>query len=155
EAREAMQTLLADIQSGKFADEWTTEYRCGMPHFRELRNEAGAHPIEAVGTRLRGLMPWLAPNRPGDRSAHQATVPGGPRIAREGWAVIGVAAGVLGPVAAVGALAGHPIAVVPLLLGVGFCFYFFRDPEREPPAEERLVVSPADGRVLDVVDEPE
>ena len=73
------------------------------------------------------------------------------RIAREGWAVIGMAAGVLGPVAVVGAAAGHPVAVVPLLLGVGFCTWFFRDPERTPPPGERLVVSPADGRVLEVV----
>jgi phosphatidylserine decarboxylase len=77
------------------------------------------------------------------------------RIAREGWAVIGMAAGVLGPVAIVGAAAGHPVAVLPLLVGVGFCFWFFRDPERTPPAEERLIVSPADGRVLEVVAERE
>lgn len=73
------------------------------------------------------------------------------RIAREGWAVVGMAAGILGPVALIGVAAGHPVAVVPLLLGVGFCFWFFRDPERQPPPEERLVVSPADGRILDVV----
>jgi len=68
EARTAMKQLLADIQSGKFADEWTTEYRCGMPHFRELRKEAERHPIEDVGAKLRGLMPWLASNRLVDRS---------------------------------------------------------------------------------------
>jgi ketol-acid reductoisomerase len=39
-----------------------------MPHFRELRREAAAHPIEEVGARLRGLMPWLAANRLVDRS---------------------------------------------------------------------------------------
>ena len=33
EVRQAMKRVLADIQSGKFADEWVTEYRCGMPHF--------------------------------------------------------------------------------------------------------------------------
>jgi phosphatidylserine decarboxylase len=33
---------------------------------------------------------------------------------------------------------------------VGFCLYFFRDPERRAPADERLVVSPADGRVLNI-----
>jgi len=68
ETRRAMKGLLADIQSGKFADEWITEYRCGSPHFRELRQEAARHPVEAVGTRLRGLMPWLASNRLVDRS---------------------------------------------------------------------------------------
>jgi phosphatidylserine decarboxylase len=76
-------------------------------------------------------------------------------IAREGWPVIGTAAGVLGLVGAVGALAGHPIAFLPAVVGVGFCLYFFRDPERTPPIGERLVVSPADGRVLAVVQERE
>jgi ketol-acid reductoisomerase len=45
-----------------------TEYRCGLPHFRELRQEASKHPIESVGGKLRGLMPWLATNRLVDRS---------------------------------------------------------------------------------------
>ena len=54
ETREAMKAILADIQSGKFADEWITEYRCGLPHFRELRKEGETHPIEDVGARLRG-----------------------------------------------------------------------------------------------------
>ena len=68
ETRKAMKAILADIQSGKFADEWITEYRCGLPHFRELRKEAANHPIEEVGARLRGLMPWLASQRLVDRS---------------------------------------------------------------------------------------
>ena len=68
ETRKAMKQILADIQSGKFADEWITEYRCGMPHFRELRREAEKHPIEDVGARLRGLMPWLKSDRLVDRS---------------------------------------------------------------------------------------
>jgi ketol-acid reductoisomerase len=68
ETRAAMKRILADIQSGKFADEWMTEYRCGLPHFRELRREAEQHPIEGVGARLRGLMPWLQSERLVDRS---------------------------------------------------------------------------------------
>jgi ketol-acid reductoisomerase len=68
ETREAMKALLADIQSGKFADEWITEYKCGLPHFRELRKEAETHSIEEVGAKLRGLMPWLASDRLVDRS---------------------------------------------------------------------------------------
>ena len=68
EARQAMKAILSDIQSGKFADEWITEHRCGSPHFRELRKEAAKHPVEEVGTRLRALMPWLASNRLVDRS---------------------------------------------------------------------------------------
>jgi ketol-acid reductoisomerase len=68
DTRKAMKQILADIQSGKFADEWMTEYRCGLPHFRELRKEAEKHPIEEVGSRLRGLMPWLKSERLVDRS---------------------------------------------------------------------------------------
>jgi len=68
ETRKAMKAILADIQSGKFADEWITEYRCGLPHFRELRKEAAKHPVEEVGAKLRSLMPWLASERLVDRS---------------------------------------------------------------------------------------
>ena len=68
EARQAMKALLAEIQSGKFADEWMTEYRCGLPHFRELRKEAERHGIEAVGAKLRSLMPWMAERRLVDKS---------------------------------------------------------------------------------------
>ena len=50
---QAMKKMLADIQSGKFAEEWITEYQCGMPHFRELRKEGENHPVEKVGAKLR------------------------------------------------------------------------------------------------------
>jgi ketol-acid reductoisomerase len=68
EARKAMKEILAEIQSGKFADEWITEYKCGLPHFRELQKEGENHPIEEVGAKLRSLMPWLQTDRLVDRS---------------------------------------------------------------------------------------
>jgi len=68
EVRKAMQDLLRDIQSGKFAEEWINEHRCGMPHFTELRKEAANQPVEKVGERLRAMMPWLAQNRLVDKS---------------------------------------------------------------------------------------
>jgi phosphatidylserine decarboxylase len=37
---------------------------------------------------------------------------------------------------------------VPLLILTGFFLYFFRDPDRASPQDPRLVLSPADGRVL-------
>ena len=76
-------------------------------------------------------------------------------IAREGWPVIAAAAGVFGVVGLVGAFAGYPIAFVPLLVAVGFCLWFFRDPERVVPPDERLVVAPADGKIVAVVEERE
>jgi len=68
EVRQAMKKILADIQSGKFAEEWITECRVGMPRFRELRKEAANHPLEKVGEKLRSMMPWLGQNRLVDRS---------------------------------------------------------------------------------------
>ncbi|MFQ5851688.1 MAG: ketol-acid reductoisomerase [Candidatus Binatia bacterium] len=68
EVRQAMQELLKDIQSGKFAEEWVTEYRNGMPRFAELRKEGANHPIEKVGAQLRIMMPWLMQDRLVDKS---------------------------------------------------------------------------------------
>ncbi len=50
-------------------------------------------------------------------------------------------------------------AIVPaslLTLLTGFVFYFFRDPEREIPSGEGVVISPGDGKIIDIreVDEP-
>jgi phosphatidylserine decarboxylase len=39
-----------------------------------------------------------------------------------------------------------------IFLGL-FIFYFFRDPQRAIPDESGMVVSPADGRVVEIVDE--
>jgi ketol-acid reductoisomerase len=66
--RKAMQQILADIQSGKFANEWINEYRQGLPNFKRLRKEAEQHPIEEVGRQLRSLMPWLGSDRLVDRA---------------------------------------------------------------------------------------
>lgn len=68
ETRKAMKEILAEIQSGKFADEWITEYKCGKPRFKELQKEGENHDIEKVGAELRGLMPWLQSDRLVDRS---------------------------------------------------------------------------------------
>lgn len=57
-----------------------------------------------------------------------------------------------GVVAVLGGLA-HPVLAGPGLLFAAFCAYFFRDPERTPPADPDLIVSPGDGRVLTVAKE--
>src|SRR5690242_1241750 len=58
--RQEMKRLLADIQSGVFADEWMAEHEAGKPKFKELESNAQSHQIEEVGKRLRGMMPWLS-----------------------------------------------------------------------------------------------
>ena len=66
--RKVMKEILADIQSGKFADEWMAEHRSGSARFNELRQASRSHPIEKVGEQLRSMMPWLAEDRLVDKS---------------------------------------------------------------------------------------
>jgi ketol-acid reductoisomerase len=57
--RDEMRRVLADIQSGKFAREWMAENASGLKEFTAMRERAAEHPIEAIGRRLRAMMPWL------------------------------------------------------------------------------------------------
>jgi ketol-acid reductoisomerase len=59
ETKRRMKELLAQIQSGVFAMEWMKESRNGRKRFQELEAASREHLIESVGTRLRGMMPWL------------------------------------------------------------------------------------------------
>jgi ketol-acid reductoisomerase len=59
QTKTAMRKILADIQSGAFAREWVAEHAAGKPRFSRFRASWAAHPIEAVGKKLRGLMPWM------------------------------------------------------------------------------------------------
>ena len=68
------------------------------------------------------------------------------RIAREGLRFILPAAGLA---VLAGFLGWDFAAVLLFLLACAFAF-FFRDPDRRPPAGEHLVVSPADGEVLGI-----
>ena len=62
--RETMKEILADVQSGAFAEEWIAENRAGAPRMREMRARDRQHPIEEVGARLRSMMPFLSPKAP-------------------------------------------------------------------------------------------
>jgi ketol-acid reductoisomerase len=57
--KKRMQKALKNIQSGKFAKGWIEEAESGGKNFNALRKAGQQHPIEKVGARLRGLMPWL------------------------------------------------------------------------------------------------
>jgi ketol-acid reductoisomerase len=59
EVRQAMKGLLADIQAGKFAEEWMAECAAGKPKMKALAEQQSKHPVEEVGRRLRAMMPWL------------------------------------------------------------------------------------------------
>jgi ketol-acid reductoisomerase len=61
--REKMKGLLADIQNGKFAEEWISENAAGRPVFDELTKKGEDHLIEKVGEKLRAMMPWLKHGR--------------------------------------------------------------------------------------------
>ena len=63
EAKRAMKAILADIQSGRFARDWVLENKAGQPSFKAMRAASEQHPIEEVGERLRGMMPWIGKNR--------------------------------------------------------------------------------------------
>jgi ketol-acid reductoisomerase len=68
ETRAEMRRILADIQQGKFTSEWMREYRAGLPRFKATRRLNDEHPIEAVGERLRAMMPWIGANKLVDKA---------------------------------------------------------------------------------------
>jgi ketol-acid reductoisomerase len=68
ETRKEMKRVLDDIQSGRFARDWMLECKAGQPSFKAMRRRAAEHPIETVGVKLRGMMPWIAANRLVDKS---------------------------------------------------------------------------------------
>jgi len=57
--KKRMKQALKDIQSGKFARGWVSEYNGGYKRYNALLKAGQNHSIERVGIRLRGLMPWM------------------------------------------------------------------------------------------------
>ncbi|MDR1784806.1 MAG: ketol-acid reductoisomerase [Endomicrobium sp.] len=57
--RKEMKRILADIQSGKFAEDWLKENKAGRPSFAKLRKEINDRMVEKVGARLRSQMAWI------------------------------------------------------------------------------------------------
>ncbi|MEN8131409.1 MAG: ketol-acid reductoisomerase [Pseudomonadota bacterium] len=58
-----MQNILQQIQNGEFAREFILENQAGAPTLKAKRRLGRAHPIEAVGARLREMMPWIKRNQ--------------------------------------------------------------------------------------------
>ena len=63
-----MKEILNQIQTGRFAKEFILESQSGNVSFDALRKQGKQHPMEEVGARLRGLMPWLKEKRLVDRT---------------------------------------------------------------------------------------
>ena len=59
ETRAAMRQVLADIQSGAFAEEWMDEYHSGGQKYYATREKEQHMQIEAVGKELRKMMTFL------------------------------------------------------------------------------------------------
>jgi ketol-acid reductoisomerase len=68
ETKKEMKRVLADIQTGKFTSEWMQEYRAGAARFKAIRRNNDNHQIEAVGAKLREMMPWIAKNKLVDKA---------------------------------------------------------------------------------------
>ena len=58
EAKNAMRQILKDIQSGAFAEEFTTEMASGCAKFNKLRQDNANHPIEKTGEEIRSSFAW-------------------------------------------------------------------------------------------------
>ena len=59
ETKKEMKRILDEIQSGRFAKEWVLECQANRPQYNALLKRGETHAIEEVGSRLRGMMPWL------------------------------------------------------------------------------------------------
>jgi ketol-acid reductoisomerase len=67
ETKQEMKRILEEIQNGKFAREFVTENQAGAPSIKAMRRLSQGHEIEAVGEKLRGMMPWITKDALVDR----------------------------------------------------------------------------------------
>jgi ketol-acid reductoisomerase len=68
ETKAEMKRVLADIQSGKFTRDWMLENKVNQTSFKATRAKHNAHQIEAVGEKLRAMMPWIGKNKLVDKA---------------------------------------------------------------------------------------
>ncbi len=57
--KKRMKIALKNIQNGKFAKDWVSEYKGGYKKYNALLKKGEQHPIEKTGAKLRALMPWM------------------------------------------------------------------------------------------------
>lgn len=57
--KKEMKQVLTEIQDGTFAKKWLLENQANRPQFNAMRRRGAEHPIEKVGTELRGMMSWM------------------------------------------------------------------------------------------------
>ncbi len=57
--RARMREVLGEIQSGAFASRMVADTAAGSPRLRAARASSAAHPMEASGSAVRALLPWL------------------------------------------------------------------------------------------------
>ncbi len=63
ETKAEMKRVLEDIQSGRFVRDFMQENAVGAPFFKTTRRRSAEHQIEAVGQKLRAMMPWIGKNK--------------------------------------------------------------------------------------------
>ena len=63
QARAAMKVALANIQNGEYAKSFILENKAGAAGMHAKRRQNAEHPIEIVGEKLRGMMPWIKANK--------------------------------------------------------------------------------------------
>jgi ketol-acid reductoisomerase len=68
QSRAAMKEILQEIQNGQFAKEFVLENQANAASLKAMRRQAAEHPIEVVGERLRGMMPWIKNKQLVDKS---------------------------------------------------------------------------------------
>ena len=68
QSRAAMKEALQNIQNGDYAKRFIMEGRTNYPQMTAIRRLNAAHPVEVVGEKLRGMMPWIAANKLVDKS---------------------------------------------------------------------------------------
>ena len=68
ETKAEMKRILTEIQNGEFAREFILENQAGAATLKAKRRLGREHPIEEVGERLRGMMPWIKANQIVDKS---------------------------------------------------------------------------------------